>query len=292
MHGIRGLNKRFSIHPIHHSTSTSFTQEAIMDIGKSFSYVFEDKKWIEKVLIGGLVSLIPILGVILLMGYYIELVRNVRQHKSEPLPAWDNWGHKIGEGVKLFVIMLIWALPLMVLYFFAFIPALFTGSDSDPGAFLGILLLCFNCLIFIYAIVLALATPGITIRFAETGEMGAGFQVGEILGFTRRHVGQIILVVLVSWVVYMIAGLVGMLLCGIGVLFTFFWGGLVYYHMVAQIGLEEAPAAPAAPPMEPVGPAEPAPELPEPEPQPETPQQPPAAPPEEPPAPEEPKPSE
>ena len=117
---------------------------------------------------------------------------------------------------------------------------------------------------FLYAIVLALATPAITIRFAESGELGAGFQVGAILDFTKRYVGQIILVMLVSIAVYMIAGLVGMLLCGIGVLFTVFWAGLVFYHMVAQIGLEEAPAAKEAS-MAPVGPAEPAPELPEPE---------------------------
>ncbi|HHB91250.1 MAG TPA: DUF4013 domain-containing protein [Anaerolineae bacterium] len=245
-----------------------------MDIGKSFGYVFEDKKWIEKVLIGGLVSIIPILGHILLLGYFVELVRNVRQHQPEPLPEWDNWGEKLAEGVKLLIIMLVWSLPLIILFFVAFVP-LFFATDSDSGTFLSIILFCFNCLLFLYAIVVALAAPSITIRFAETGELGAGFQIGDILAFTKEHVGQILLVVIVSWVVYMIAGLVGMLLCGIGLLFTMFWAGLVYYHMVGQIGLTPAPA-PAQPetPLKPIPEPEAAPELPEPEAKPELPESP------------------
>ena len=214
-----------------------------MDIGKSIGYVFEDKKWIEKVLIGGILMLIPILGPILMVGYGVQIVRNVRQHAPEPLPEWDEWGTKLAEGFKLFIIQFLWGLPLFFLMFFMFIPAALAG-DSDAGsAFASFLMLCFSCFTIIYAIVLWLAVPAITIKFAETGELSDGFKFGEILDFTKRHVGQIIVVAIVSWLVYMVAGLIGMVLCGIGTLFTMFWASLVYYHMVGQIGLEEAPAA-------------------------------------------------
>ena len=48
-----------------------------MDIGLSFSYMFEDKDWIKKILIGGLISLIPIVNFAAL-GYVVQLVRNTR----------------------------------------------------------------------------------------------------------------------------------------------------------------------------------------------------------------------
>jgi hypothetical protein len=231
-----------------------------MNIGKSLSFVFEDKKWIEKVLIGGVLMLIPLLGPILLMGYGVQLVRNVRNHDPEPLPAWDDWGTKIGEGLKLIIITIIWALPLYVLMFLMFIPAAMNGNSDTGSAFASFLSLCFSCFTFLYAIVLWLAVPGIIIKFAETGEFGDGFKFGEIMDFTKKNLGSIILVAIVSWLVYMVAGLIGSLLCLVGLLFTMFWASLVYYHMVAQIGLEEAPARP----METVTPpAEPAAKLPE-----------------------------
>jgi len=231
-----------------------------MNIGKSLSFVFEDKKWIEKILIGGILMLIPLLGPILMLGYSVALVRNVRNHEPEPLPEWDDWGTKIAEGFKLLIINFIWGLPLFILMFLMFIPAAMAGNSDSGGGFAGFLMFCFGCFMFLYAIVLWLAVPGITIKFAETGEFGDGFKVGEILNFTKKHVGPIIIVAIVSWLVYMVAGLIGMLLCGVGTLFTMFWASLVYYHMVGQIGLEDEPTAR---PLDTLSKEEPAGELPE-----------------------------
>ncbi len=231
-----------------------------MDIGKSFGFVFEDKKWIEKVLIGGILMLVPILGSILMLGYAVELVRNVRKHEMEPLPEWDKWGEKITDGLKLLIIYFLWSLPLVILGFIIMIPLAITG-DSDTGSTIaGLFSTCFGCFAFLYAIVVWLATPGLVIKFAETGEFSDGLKFGEILNFTKEHLGQIFVVIVVSWLVYMLAGLFGTLLCIIGLVFTMFWASLVQYHMIAQIGL--APEPPERP-METLSQAKPAEELPE-----------------------------
>ena len=216
-----------------------------MDIGKSFSFVFEDKKWIEKILIGGILMLVPILGSILMLGYGIQLVRNVREHDPEPLPTWDDWGTKISEGLKLFIIYLLWSLPLIILSLLLLIPLAMAGDSDTGSAIASLFSLCFSCFAILYAIIVWLAAPGITIKFAETGEFSDGLKFGEILNFTKEHLGQIIVVILVTWLVYMIAGLIGSLLCLVGLLFTTFWASLVQYHLIAQIGLEGA--APSRP---------------------------------------------
>jgi hypothetical protein len=216
-----------------------------MDIGKSFTYVFEDKKWIEKILIGGLLMLVPILGLLLLYGYGVQLVRNVRSHKPEPLPEWDDWGTKIVEGLKLVVVLFIWSLPLIVLGFLMSFPLALAGNSDSGSSIASLFSVCFSCFAFLYGLVIWLATPGIIIKFAETGELAEGFKFGDILDFTKKHLGQIIIVALVSWVVYMIAGLIGAVLCLVGLVFTMFWATLVQFHLVGQIGLEAA--APARP---------------------------------------------
>ena len=231
-----------------------------MDIGKSFSFVFEDKKWIEKVLIGGILMLVPILGSILMLGYGVELVRNVRNHDPEPLPEWDEWGTKITEGLKLFIITFLWALPLLILSFLLILPAAIMGNSDSGSAIASIFSLCFSCFAAIYAIILWLATPGITIKFSETGNFSDGLKFGEILNFTKKNLGQIIVAIIVIWLVYMVAGLLGSLLCLVGLFFTMFWASLVQYHIIGQIGLE---AQKPERPLETLSTEEPAAELPE-----------------------------
>jgi len=46
-----------------------------MDIGKTFTYVFEDEDWVKKVLIGGVINLIPIVGFFFTAGYMLEMGR-------------------------------------------------------------------------------------------------------------------------------------------------------------------------------------------------------------------------
>jgi len=231
-----------------------------MDIGKSFGFVFEDKKWIEKILIGGVLMFVPILGSILLLGYGIQLVRNVRNLDPEPLPEWDDWGKMLSEGFKLFIVHFLWSLPLIILSILVVIPLALAGDSDTGNAIASLFTLCFSCFAVIFAIVVWLATPGITIKFAETGEISDGLKFGEILSFTKEHLGQIVVVVIVSWLVYLLAGLLGSLLCIVGLFFTMFWASLVQYHMIGQIGLE---AVKPERPLETLETAKPAAELPE-----------------------------
>ena len=219
-----------------------------MDIGKSISFVFEDKKWIEKVLIGGLIMMftvifswtiiVGVIGGALMLGYMVQLVRNVRQREEYPLPAWDDWGAKIGSGIKLWVIFFVWMLPLIII---SFPFGILTGiGGEDVGALFS---LCFSCISILYGIIFFLASPAITIRFAEGEDLSSGFQFSEILEFTKKHVGDIIIAVIVLWLIQMVAGFIGLLLCGIGLFFTGIWAMMVQGHLYGQIGLEDADVA-------------------------------------------------
>ena len=80
-----------------------------MDVGKSIGYVFEDKKWTNKLLIGMLVSIVPIVNFALL-GWVIDIMRNVSQRQPTPLPEWSDFGEKFVKGAILFVVVIFSAL--------------------------------------------------------------------------------------------------------------------------------------------------------------------------------------
>ena len=222
-----------------------------MEIGKSFTFVFEDKKWLEKVLVGGLVVLatvlfswtiiIGILGSALLTGYMIQVVRNVRRGDPQPLPEWNAWGEKIVSGIKYLVILLIWSLPLFILWLPIGILSAVLGN-SDASWIAGVVSVCFGCLAVVYGIFFALATVPITVRFAETDAISSGLAFGEIFAFTKKHIGDIIIILLVIWAVQIFASFIGLLLCGIGVLFTGFWALVVQGYLYGQVGRQPGAA--------------------------------------------------
>lgn len=218
-----------------------------MDIGKPFSFVFEDENWLQKLLIGGLITLGGILfswtviGALvafgLIYGYMVEVVRNVRRGHPKPLPEWDAWGDKTIKGLKLMAIQLIWALPMILVVAPSAIITSLTENTGAAEAF-AILSLCFSCLAALYGVFFALLMPAITIRFAETEEFSSGLNVRDILAFTREHIGDVIIATILVFAVQVIAAIVGAILCGVGLLFTTFWAYLVQGHLYGQIGLK------------------------------------------------------
>ena len=228
-----------------------------MDIGKSFNFVFEDEEWVSKLLIAAVISLISLflLGIpyLLLVGYTVQLVRNVRRGEARPLPRWDDLGDKFREGLLLFIAALVYSLPNLIILCPFIIIAVATGDSQqaqDTLGILGILWARFACLAFLWGIVVTLVTPALYVRLAETGELASLFRFGDIIGFTTRNIGSVIVAIVMAWVANLIASIVGTLLCGVGLLVTTPWAAFVAAHLYAQVALP-----PSAPPSTPAGPA-------------------------------------
>ena len=65
----------------------------MQNLGRAFSFMFEDKDWIQKILIGAaflLLSMI-IIGIPFVLGYLREVARRSAEGKELPLPDWDDF---------------------------------------------------------------------------------------------------------------------------------------------------------------------------------------------------------
>jgi hypothetical protein len=203
-----------------------------MDIGRSFTFVTEDEEWWQKVLIGGLLSLIPVVGPLYLMGYALQVTKNVISGQEVPLPeALDDFGGKIVKGLMLSIIVLVYMLPLIIVSacaggggaFFAENIADRAARDIVPVVWSS----CFGCLSMLYGIFIGLLMPFVWGTYAETERFGDAFQVGKILQMLRLNIGPAFIVFIVSGLAGMLALLVGLVLCVIGLVFTSFYAQLV-----------------------------------------------------------------
>jgi len=236
-----------------------------MDIGKAFSYPFEDDEWLSKLFLGAIVSAVPILN-FAWTGYTVDIVRNVSDGVSLPLPDWSDFGDKFVKGFLIWAAGLIYSLPALIIAClplgFLTLPAILEGSDlSDTFisvfAGIGIFLIC---LLVLYLLVLSFYFPAVYINFARKGTFGSCFEIGEIIKIVSNNTSEyltawlisIVGAILVGIIIAVAIGLLGWILCigwiiawlisAIGSVYMY----VIFSHLFGQVSAEKSLNAPIA----------------------------------------------
>jgi hypothetical protein len=209
-----------------------------MDIGKAFSYVFEDERWISKVLLGGLFLIIPIVNFAVL-GYTLKTAQNVAQGNPRPLPEWGEFGDHFMRGLYWIVIQFVYMLPAILLYGVFACVLVGVGSaagerGNDGAGAIGALSACLLPLIFIVGIIGAVLAYSGLARFAATNSLSEAFKFPEVIALVRNNLGDWVILLLVSILAGIVAQL-GIIACGVGVLFTAFYAQCVNGHALGQL---------------------------------------------------------
>lgn len=209
------------------------------DFVRPLAFVFEDPRWVPKVLLGGLFVLasIFIIGVFFVLGYMARLTRNVVEGQQHPLPEWDDLGDFFVEGFKLFVIGIVYAIPIALLIAALVIPAAVlsnVGDNETMRDFGGLGVSCVWCLVFPLGLALTFWLPAAMLMAITSGQFSAAFEFGHIARFIRANIGNYLLAIVVLFVARFAAGLGVFLLC-IGLIFTHFWAYAVTAFAFGQV---------------------------------------------------------
>jgi Protein of unknown function (DUF4013) len=208
------------------------------DFAKPFTYVFDDPRWLQKILIGGLFYLAGflIIGWFFIFGYVARTARNVMAGEAYPLPEWEDLGGFFNEGLRLFGVLLTYMLPFIALFVSIMVPAGILGAFENEGAqALGSGMAgCLSCLMVPISIALMIFLPGSLLFAVVEQRYGAAFELGRIWTFIRANVGNYLLAVVVYLIARFLGGFGIALLC-VGVIFTGFWSFLITAHAFAQV---------------------------------------------------------
>lgn len=210
-----------------------------MDFGLAFSFPFKDEKWIEKILIAAVISIIPIIGWFALLGWSIEIGRRVINGEKQALADWSDFGGLLTLGFKAWLAALVFSIPLIIVW----IPvAIFTGvvgsTDGDAAAAIIILVsFCMICLTFSYSIALLFALPASYGRLAATDGLGESLNV-KALWTIVSNAPSAYLIVLLGYIVAGFIASLGSILCLVGVFLTTAYSLAVEGHLLGQAYLE------------------------------------------------------
>src|SRR6185312_8300798 len=143
-----------------------------MDVGRSISYVFQDPNWVKKMLIGGVLSIIPVIGTLIVAGYWIRIASNVANGYELPLPEWNDFGGDFMRGLKVAVAVFIWVVPLIAVAVCGLVPAIVLGNSNGAAQSLaGVFSVAAFALIFVMSIALGFIAPIIVGRVAMQGSI-------------------------------------------------------------------------------------------------------------------------
>ncbi len=207
-----------------------------MEFGKAFTFAFEDQDWIKKLLIGAVILLIPIIGIFVVMGWMLEIIRRVIVHDPQPLPDWSDFGGYLMRGFQAWLVGLVYALPMILINVCiqgATVAMQQNGGDDTMTAAVTVLSVCLSCVVIIYSLFLGVVLPAALGIFAATGQLGAAFRIGEVFGLVRAAPSAYLMVLLGSILAGLIASL-GVILCVIGVLFTSALAYVIMAHLYGQ----------------------------------------------------------
>ncbi|MEE8356719.1 MAG: DUF4013 domain-containing protein, partial [Anaerolineales bacterium] len=160
-----------------------------MDFGKAFSFVFEDEDWLKKIAVGGLFSLIPVIGIFVVLGWGVEITKRVINGDPEVLPDWSDFGGYLTRGFMVFLVAFIYLLPVILLQVCSSLPYLYEAADETLLTIFTIVTVCFGCLTTIYSIGAYLLLPAAIARYAATGEVSAAFKLGEVFKMVKNNIG-------------------------------------------------------------------------------------------------------
>jgi len=188
-----------------------------MDVGDiiSDSIKYPSSSW-GKVLILGIITIASILIVplFLVLGYMFRIIKATLAGIDE-LPEFDEIGDMFVDGLKVFVVGFVYAIPVWIL---SAIVGLVTGGNSAAavtslGTGYALAFILGNIVFFIIAVIIGLIELMAIANMAyNDGDLGTAFRFSEILD----------IIATIGWGKYIITYIVIVILAAIGVMIGVF----------------------------------------------------------------------
>ena len=220
-----------------------------MNVDRGIKAPFQDPKWAERVAIGSLIGLVPILN-FATQGYLLDYTRAVAYGQDVPLPTWDELARYWVRGLLAGVAGFIYALPAIILFGIGVVPII-AGAIAGEGVtvFAG---LTSGCFVFalgaLYLLFISVFWGAAYANYAMHEEFGALFALGRMKEKISQHGSEYFaawgLTLLVGLVIGTVLGVVsgfvsfipffGSVLSAVVGAFAGLIGGLVSSHYFGQ----------------------------------------------------------
>lgn len=191
-------------------------------IADAFVWPVRDPEWVGKVVVTGLILIIPIVGPINGIGWMLAALDRLRAGEERLPPA--NFEH-LGRGFRLFLVFLVYYLVVVLIAAVIYVPSVLIlaaqGRDTPNAALVSVgvgLLLVAYSFVTLASLVLTFAMPAIVLVFDRDGIV-AGLSVNRVLKTASSPLVNTLIAGLMLIAASIVGGL-GLIACAVGIYFT------------------------------------------------------------------------
>ena len=206
-----------------------------MDYTRAITFPFKQHDWIKTILIAGLITLIPIVGIINLIGWGLEISRRVKESDFDLLPKAFSLQY-LRDGIQLLTAGLIYSIPFLLISLGIngiqwLISRIFTGFLETIGVGAFDFVLSIVGLSAFFGILFIL--PSIIHLFLESGQFRGmmNFRMAYLLSKERRQTNAMLMA---SCSILVVLAAAGISIIFIGIIFTMPYCMAVYAHLTGQ----------------------------------------------------------
>jgi len=203
-------------------------------IWESFTYIFKDKNWKKKLVVGGVIGVIPILNISLL-GYMADIITLIYEGKNNELPEFNIFSQFI-KGLKISIVFFVYSILLFLLFCILFYILLTVILD--------IFSVTFNDDIFSVIIIVCFAISMLFVHIAfshyiYTNKISSSFEFATLFRILKKiwvnilifDIIYCIITVFLAIVIYIMAVLFFLTIVLIPVA-IWLWGAFYYYSFI------------------------------------------------------------
>jgi len=158
----------------------------MIDLERAAKFPTADSDWKQKVLIGGVLNIIPVIN-FLAVGYAFEVFRMAFQQEPASLPEWGEWGQRFIQGLMIFLIALIYNIASLILFFI----------HPVVG--------------FLAALAAAFLFPAAMAQYAVRGNFSDAFQIKDVWERIRQNRNDYFMAWLIMIAVFIVLMIIGMI---------------------------------------------------------------------------------
>lgn len=189
-------------------TNTNKFKGKTMDITRSFSYVFEDEDWVTKLLLTAVIGIIPIVN-FAVMGWIIELMRNMADGVEKPMPEWNDFGDKFMSGLNVTIASLLYNFVLVILTCcISFLIALMGGDAEEMNILVMGFLCCFSVIVIAYSIVASAVLFIGMVKYIHKPEFSVFMDFRDNMRLARENINTLLMLVVFGFVVGIVLGVI------------------------------------------------------------------------------------
>jgi len=200
-------------------------QRKTIDFLGSFTFIFNDKDWIKKLLITSIFVFLNIFGICFLVGYMMKLFVNIRNKKYDPLPQWDDYGELFKDG--LYMILIIFVSVILL--------GTFEWMLSSIIGHLGIIGEILNKFVdFIFSVIGFAITTYVFFKYAINRDFNKLFDANSFVEFMKMNAVNLVLLYMFS-ILFSLVAASGLLLFIVGIFITAAYSFFGMTYLAAQL---------------------------------------------------------